>query len=342
MEDLIQESIIAAEEEFYSKEFFYSYSSLSKLMWSPAAFYQTYVLGFREESTSPSLVNGKVIHALILSQSVFDEMFVISPSKIPSDKTKYVIDRVFAHHKELSANGDSRTELMDYSDAILDVLVDINLHQSLKTDLQRVEKIISEDALSYWQFLKTKGKREIIDQDTFNYCQEAADAIKTNPKLSKLMGLEVTEFDNIDVYNEIELSKKLDKFQFGIKGILDNVVVDHDEKKIYINDLKTTSKDLKDFPDSVEYYSYWMQASIYLILIYFEFEKFITNEKYKVYFNFVVIDRNFMAYAFPVSQETQEKWFERFNQEVMIAAEYHYTNKKYELPYKFCTEQIIL
>lgn len=342
MEDLVKESMIAAEEEFYSKEFFYSYSSLSKLLWNPAAFYQIYVLGLREESISPSLVNGKVIHALILSKDTFDKMFVISPSKLPSDKTKYVIDRVFAHHKELSANGDSRTELKDYSDAILDVLVDINLHQSLKTDLQRVEKIISEDTLSYWEFLKNKGDREIIDQDTFNYCEQAADAIKTNPKLSNLMGLGITEFDNSDVFNEIEFSKKLDKFPFGLKGILDNVVVDHDEKKIYINDLKTTSKDLKDFPESIEYYSYWMQASIYLILIYFEFEKFIVNEKYNVYFNFVVIDRNFMAYAFPVSQETQEKWFERFNQEVMIAAEYHYTNRKYELPYKFCTEQIIL
>ena len=342
MDSLIAESMIASEEEFYSKPFQFSYSSFSKLLWNPVAFYQIYVLGLREESTTPSLTNGKVIHALLLSESTFNDMFVISPTSIPSSSTKTVIDRVFNHHLELKKNGDSRTDLMDYSDAILDVLADINLHQSLKTDFQRVEKIVNTESLSYWEFLKSKEGKEIIDQQTYNYCVTAADVIKTNPELSKLMGLNVTEFDNIEVHNEIALSKTLEKYPFGLKGILDNVVVNHDEKTISINDLKTTSKDLKDFPESIEYYSYWMQAAIYLILIYFKYEKLIVQDKYNVNFNFVVIDKNLMAYAFPVSSKTQETWFERFTEEVLIPAKYHYTERKYELPYKFCTKQIIL
>jgi hypothetical protein len=184
--------------------------------------------------------------------------------------------------------------------------------------------------------------KEIIDQQTYDYCKTAADVIKNNPELSDLMGLNVTEFDNIEVYNEIELHQKLEKYSFGLKGILDNIVIDHDKKIITINDLKTTSKELKDFLESIEYYSYWMQASIYIILVYFKYSKEITTENYNVKFNFIVIDKNLMTYAFPLSSSTQEIWFERFTSEVLIPANYHYTEKKYELPYKFCTKQIIL
>lgn len=341
MEDLIKESIIASEEEFYNKDFYFSYSSLNKLMWNPAVFYQMYVLGLKEESTSPSLIAGKVIHALLLNKEVFDEMFIISPSKLPSENTKLVVDRVFAHYKELSSNGDSRTELKDYSDAILDVLVDINLHQSLKTDSQRLDKIISEDTISYWSFLKQKGNKELIDQQLYDYCIQAADILKQNPEINNIMGLNVSEFDNIEVFNEIELSKKLDNYSFGLKGIIDNLVINHDEKKIYINDLKTTSKDLKDFPESVEYYSYWMQSTIYLILVFFKYEELL-KQGYNISFNFVVIDKTFMTYCFSVSEQTQQIWFDRFTNEILLAANYHYTNKKYELPYKFCTKQVIL
>lgn len=341
MEDLIRESIIASEEEFYNKDFYFSYSSLNKLMWNPAVFYQMYVLGLKEESTSPSLIAGKVIHALLLNKEVFDEMFIISPSKLPSENTKLVVDRVFTHYKELSSNGDSRTELKDYSDAILDVLVDINLHQSLKTDSQRLDKIISEDTISYWSFLKQKKNKELIDQQLYDYCIQAADILKQNPEINNIMGLNVSEFDNIEVFNEIELSKKLDNYSFGLKGIIDNLVINHDEKKIYINDLKTTSKDLKDFPESVEYYSYWMQSTIYLILVVFKYEELL-KQGYNISFNFVVIDKTFMTYCFSVSEQTQQIWFDRFTNEILLAAKYHYTNKKYELPYKFCTKQVIL
>jgi hypothetical protein len=341
-EDLMQESMMAAENEFYNKDFKFSYSSLSKLLWNPIAFYQIYVMGIREETTTPSLTNGKVIHALLLSENLFEEQFIISPDNLPTGNNKTVVDRVFSHYTELSKNGDGRTMLSEYSDAIIDVLADINLHQTLKTDQQRLDKIITPETINYWEFLKSKNGKQLIDQETYRYCLGATDMIRNSPELTKLMGLNVSEFDNIQVFNEHPLEKVMEKYPFGLKGILDNIVINHDEKVIYINDLKTTSKDLKDFPDSIEYYSYWMQATIYIILVYFNFMELIMHNLYQVKFNFVVIDKNFMTYAFPLSAKTQEEWLERFQSEVLVPANYHYTQKKYELPYKFCTKQIIL
>ena len=64
--DLMNESIKMMENDFYTKKFYFSYSSLNKLLWNPQTFYQIYVLGQREERDDAHLVNGKIIHALLL------------------------------------------------------------------------------------------------------------------------------------------------------------------------------------------------------------------------------------------------------------------------------------
>lgn len=341
MDQLLEESMLAAEKAFQDKDFYFSYSSLNKLLWSPAAFYQIYVMGIREEKTSSFLVNGKIIHALLLDPESVKKNYIFSPTSLPGENTKYVVDRVFSHHTELVKHGDTRTKLEEYTDAIIDVLKDMNLHQSLKTDDQRVAKIISTEALSYWNFLMQKEGKEIIDVATLDYCVEAANIIKNDEEMCKLMGINPTEFDNIEVYNEQEFSYDLEGRSFkGIKGIIDNLVIDHDKKVIFINDLKTTSKELKDFRESIDYYSYWMQSAMYSAIVYGNFIK----DKYPDYnmqFHFIVIDKNLQAYAFPVSQYTSNAWLMKLDDSFKIA-DYHMSNNKFHLPYDFCTKKVVL
>jgi len=113
LEDIMQESIQIMEGDFYSKPFNFSYSSLNKLIWNPQVFYQMYVLGNREEKTESYLVNGKIIHALLLEEAKFNDQFIVSPSKLPGDSARVVVDRVYAHAAELQANGDQRTEFTE-------------------------------------------------------------------------------------------------------------------------------------------------------------------------------------------------------------------------------------
>ena len=51
LEDIMQESAELLENNFYAQKFYFSYSSLNKLLWNPAVFYQQYVLGMKEERT---------------------------------------------------------------------------------------------------------------------------------------------------------------------------------------------------------------------------------------------------------------------------------------------------
>lgn len=338
----LSENIQNAEDKFYSEYFYFSYSSMNKLLWNPVVFYQLYVMKLKDEKTSPALTNGKLIHLLLLNEHDFKNEYIISADSLPAGNTKTVIDRLYVHYKELVNNGDQREKLEDFQNAILDILLDMNLHQSLKTDIQRIEKIINKETINYWTFLVNSLNKTVIDQQTYDYCLKAADIIKDTPELSNLMGLKVTEFDNIEVFNEIELKEKLNNHTFGLKGILDNLVINHDDKTICINDLKTTSKELKDFPESIQYYSYWLQAVIYCVLVSLKYGDLIENKKYKLLFNFIVLDKNLLAYPFSVSEETLKVWFDKFKEEALTPTVYHYTNKKYYLPYKFCTKQVVI
>ena len=70
------------EQEFVKTPFFFSYSSLNKLSFSPRAFYAHYILKQREEKPESFLIEGKLIHALLLEKEKFEDNFIISPSKI--------------------------------------------------------------------------------------------------------------------------------------------------------------------------------------------------------------------------------------------------------------------
>jgi len=340
LESIMQESIEILEKDFYKKKFYYSYSSLNKLIWNPQIFYQMYVLGLKEEKLDQHLIQGKLIHLLLLEPDKFEQQFLMTPSSLPTGNLRVVVDRVYRHHAELAQNGDPRTELAEFDGAILDVMKDMNYFQNLKTDQQRLDKIITSEAVSYWEFLKTKGDKTLVDPDTLKFCTDAVEIIKTNKQVCNLIGCDITEFDNREVINEMPVSIDLPNKIYGLKGIIDNIVIDHENKTIFINDIKSSSKDLKDFPESIEYYSYWLQAIIYMIIVTQLYAELV-NKGYQTKFHFVVIDRTFQSYAFPVSERTLNSWLDRF-QETIAKAEWHYVNKSYELPYEFANGLVAL
>ena len=64
------------EEDFFSRGFLMSYSGLNKLLYSPAAFYQHYVLKQRDDSQDQNMIEGSLIHCLLLRPTEFDNFFI--------------------------------------------------------------------------------------------------------------------------------------------------------------------------------------------------------------------------------------------------------------------------
>jgi Na+/pantothenate symporter len=66
------------------------------------------------------------------------------------------------------------------------------------------------------------------------------------------------------------------------------------------------------------------------------------NQKnYKIIFKFVVIDKYDQVYVFPVSEETLVRWMTSLR-EALQEANYHYSERKYDLPYVFATGSVTL
>jgi hypothetical protein len=325
------------EQEFYSKPLYISYSALNKLLFSPQLYYKHYVLQQREEQIESYLIDGKVIHCLLLNDGSFDENFILLPSTLPTGNSRLVIDKVFSQVDKTNPG-----LLSDHSQLIIDILKEINLHQSLKTDEQRVAKIVTEENISYYSFLLSRGNKDMIDSETLQRCNEAVDILKADPKVCQLLGIYRSEMENIDMINEIEFKGEADELNspLGLKGIIDSIQVNHDEKVIYINDLKTTGKTISDFPETIEFYNYSIQAAIYNRLVKFA-KKGIVSSDWKIVFHFIVIDKYQQVYCFQVSDDTMKLWDELL-EEKLKEAYWHYKNHNYKLPFKFATSNVIL
>ena len=322
------------EQEFYSKPFNISYSGLNKLLYSPKMFYNHYILKQREDRTDSHLIDGKVIHGLLLNDGSFEENFILLPSTLPTGNSRIVVDKVYSQVEDPST-------LADYGTQILDTLKEINLHQSLKTDDQRLSKIITEETISYFEFLKSKGNRDLIDSETLQRCNEAVTLLKADTKVCELLGLYRSEMENIDMFNEIELSSDAVGIDnIGLKGVADSIQINHDKKIIYINDLKTTGKTVTDFPETVKFYNYSIQAAIYTRLVKEVYKHIITPE-WNIVFNFIVIDKYNQVYCFEVSPTTLQIWDDELGDK-LVEMYWHYKNNNYSLPYNFATSQVIL
>ena len=324
------------EDLFYKGEFSFSYSSLNRLLFSPKLFYKDYILKERETKMEKHLIEGRLIHLLLLEPDRFEEEFVMSPLKMPTDSVKKILRIVSS--RIVDPNNYIKLEELD--DQILEALKEENLYQSFKEDQKRLDKIITEESEAYFKFLQTTGKT-IIDADTFARCMDRVVIIRANDDVTKLLMQEATDFemDTIQVYNEKKLNCKLNDYKFGLKGIVDKYIVDDESKTITIVDLKTTAKPLENFAETVDFYNYWLQAAIYSLLVIKNVDE--NQQDYKIIFKFVVIDKYDQVYVFSVSEETLNRWIKTLG-EVLQEANYHYSERNYDLPYEFANGNVTL
>ena len=336
------QTLIGSEEltQFYKNKFYFSYSSINKLLFSPRSFYSHYVLNQREDSIDPHLVGGRVLHCLLLEPENFEKEFILMPDKFPTDSNRILIDNIFKNYLSIENNA---LLLEEFQKEILTDLLNSNLYQTLKTDQQRLDKILTEQNKNYFEFLKTKQNKALVDPIIYANCIETVAMLKSNLEVRALLYLdkEISD-DHIMVFNELPLKHNVNNLPFGYKGILDNVVIDTESKTIFINDLKTTGKGLLDFPDTVKYYKYWIQASMYYHLIYDKYVKDKPDAKdWNIVITFIVVDKYNQIYPFQVSQESLETWLKDFDKIIDIV-KYHYENKDFTLPYELAIGNVKL
>lgn len=326
------------EDEFYAKEFKFSYSSLSKLLYGPALFYRQYILKEKPPEQSKSMLEGSIIHCLLLNPEMFEEQYVIAQTTVPSDNVKEIIEKVFSIYQ--NQEDPLKDELVMYQDEILAELVNMNLYQKM-SDVVKLGKVVNETGIEYFSFLKNAKGKKVIDTETYSRCVDIVEMVRKH-EVSRLMGLHSQDDEKNDVLTEVEIQMELDDFPFGLQGHLDNVYIDHQNKTVYVNDLKTSTRTLEEFPQSVADYNYWVQAALYMRLVTKVLGATIKDSSdYRFVFNFIVVDKYNQIYAFEVSEDTMTDW-QIDLQKKLHEAKYHYESRDYGLPYKFVKSKVML
>ena len=341
--------IYKLEEEHYSKNFTYSYSSLNKLLYDPQLFFKWYVLKQKEDKLDQHLIDGKLVHCLLLEKHNFENNFILVDFKVPLGNNKKIVEYIWKLNK-----GSDNLDI--YESEIIQWLTWNNLHQKLKDDKdpkasdyktgdqKRLKKILSEENIKYLEFLYKSNGKNIVDQETYDKCLDSANKVKSNKEIFNLLKLDGSEdFENIEVFNEIKIDGYSEYFDCNIKGIIDNLVIDYKSEYVYINDVKTSGKTLSDFKDSVDYFSYWIQMGMYYELVKIHLKnKSINFNNLKIIPTFIVIDKYQNVYPFEVSSRSIMIWIHKVKTEVISKAKYHYNEKNYSLPYEFLNEKIML
>ncbi len=331
------------EEAFYRNPFDFSFSSGNLLLETPREFYTQYVLKEREVIRAKHLILGSLTHFITLEQNNFSDHFAVLPEGLPGDKARELIEEIYKIYKSIDKI-EKHYSLEDFGPEILEVMKEMNYYQNLKDDNGRLAKATDSKNEEYFQFLISTSKKEVIDGQLIDQASRKAEAIRSDNKVSALMGLGQESTDTYAIYHELEHRMDLDGYPFGLKGILDNCIVDVSNKKIVINDLKTTFGKLQDFPESVEKWNYKLQIPIYEMLIRNFLKDYIPAEELKKWTferNFVVIDKFNHVYPFRVSDNTFALW----QAELEATFEkwlFHYNQREYTLPYNFLQGDVVL
>lgn len=322
---------IRLEDEFFSQPFMMSYSGLNKLLFSPVLFHQHYILKQRDDVVDKPMVEGKLLHCLLLNPEEFENEFVLMSSDMPSDGPRKVLDKIY---EIMKADGKSKFA-ETFTDYILDVLKEQNLYQSLKTDAQRIEKMVIPKNVTYLHYKFEAEKKTVVDQDMYDFAKNTVETIKSNSRIMDLMGFNQDSLTtSVKQHNELDLvCLEYDDYFFGIRGIIDNLVIDHDAKVIRVNDLKKSSKSIGQFEESIEYYNYWMQAALYRLLVN-HIKETTFGVDYPVEFRFIVVDPYMQVAPIRISEETMESWTLKLNDE-LDKANYHFKERDFSLPYVF-------
>lgn len=222
--------------------------------------------GQLEDETSPSMTKGTMIHEYLLQPEEFQKDYVVWDKSRPSSVNEEKFCQALADSLEIEPN---KSLLSAYKAAY---------STSGKSD----DKILSEATKKastlkeYIEFLKSRDQREMITPYSANQLMKIKENISNHKAACKLL----LPADNKNVFHEFHInweyiSSKYNDIEFTCpcKSLLDSVTFDHDNKKVILMDLKTTSH-LHNFADAVNMYDYTRQLYFYTKAL----KWYITNE----------------------------------------------------------------
>lgn len=216
----------------YRKKEAINYSSLSALAVSPQNYIARDNIG-----NIPAFRKGSAVDCLLTTPDDFHiEFYVMSLKKAPSDMMVKYVEKLF--------------ETENYDQAYLE--------SGYKLKPEKVKEKYEAEGREYYEGLKDARGKTILSYEEYEQIQRAVNAVKEGKFTKQYFEKPKANMDilyQFPIYWETEGQ--------ACKSLLDIIVIDHLEKKIYPIDLKTTGKSVLNFRSAFMKWKYYLQASFY-------------------------------------------------------------------------------
>ena len=238
---------------------------------SPAEF-KRYWDGQLPSLKTTALEFGNLVHLAVLEPHLLN--YVVDKTNTP-DKIRDIVNEVYANVKpevnpfDLDAP-QGINEFITYGPAIISACDKLTYGATWKEET-RLNKVLSQGG-SYFallaeaeandQFVITQAQEERLDA-----CLAGINRDKVGQGMIYMVSEEYTNGkpNGIEYFNEQEVVWQEDGLSFPLKGKIDRLRVDHTAGEYTVIDLKTTGKQLAQFPKSFEDYHYARQMAAYEI-----------------------------------------------------------------------------
>ena len=226
----------------------------------------------REGLKLPQLEKGTMIHEYILQPEEFWKDYIILDFEVP--KVKQQKDFCEAYVSSLELLEDDK-KLQAYRSSYTNT-------KSSQIALKEASELC-EKYKNYIEYLKQHDTKKVISFADLNLLKNIKKNLEEHKKANELL---YKYSDTYEVHNEFHINweypNAFEDKELSCKSLLDRVMIDHENKKIILIDLKTTA-DVYNFQHSVEEFDYYRQLAYYWTAIawYFKNELFIDIDEYE-------------------------------------------------------------
>lgn len=237
--------------------------------------------GLRFGSLSDDLLLDKV-----MNNNTFKEKYYLFDGNKPSATLGELCDIIVKNYDKLPD-----------SSAILKIVK----HNAFWSNIRVEEKLIAKyDTEEFWDYLNIMFEvqdRIIVTSNDYNDAEECVNLLLNHKHSYKLF--------NNDFENYYQYKFNFQYKGFNIRGIIDKMSIDHNNKIVYMEDIKTSSSKAHEFVKSFIKYCYYFQESVYS-LAFDTICKELNLENYTLApFKFIVIGRYEKV---PHIFEVSDKW----------------------------------
>lgn len=143
---------------------------------------------------------------------------------------------------------------------MLDLSERLGLWSKIKDRQKRIDRIFTEKFNEQYQLLSSiRAGKSIITEDDFTLALTMVDTLKSHRFTMDIFDAK----PNVDIIYQVPVLYKIEGED--CKSLLDMVIVDHNSKRIYPNDLKTGAE--KNFLKNFNRYEYYLQGAMYSLAI---------------------------------------------------------------------------